>query len=413
MGFWQNLFRASGARNNIATGDAKTLLAEMLRGTASGSGITVTPDRAMQCATAYSCGRVLAEGVAQLPIKLYERLERGKQPANAHPLYALLHDAPNEFQTAFEWWESCMWQLVFRGNAYGLKNIIRGQLQELLPLHPDRVKPHLSNGYAVNYTIRNDNGEERTVPAAQVFHIRGLTLDSVTGLSIINYAREAIGLALATEQHGGSLFANGARPSGILSSDGVITAEQAKVYRESWQQAHGAGRANENGTAVLGGALKWTPVSITNEDAQFLETRKYQRSEIAGLFRVPGHMINDDSRAQGWSTLEAKNRDFLTYTLMPWMRRIEQAISRDLILPHDRQRYFAEFAIEGFLRADSAGRATFYRTMREIGALSANEIREMENRNPRTDELGDAYLEPANTRSSAEGNTNEAEQGNL
>jgi HK97 family phage portal protein len=399
MGFWSNLFKKSAGGIKIT--NSKDLAKEIWGGGRTNAGEYVNANTAMTCAAAYSCARIIADSIAQLPCILYRRTERGKERANDIPLYSLLHDAPNEFQTAFEYWNQIVWHILFRGNAYSFKNYVGESVVELNPIHPDNVTPKQNSDLSIEYTI---HGYPRPLTQKEIIHYRGLTLNGITGMSVIEYAKESIGLAMAAEKHGSTFFGNGATVDGVLSTDASLTKEQTEIYRESWRQVHGGGN-NAHKTAVLGGGLKYQPIALSQKDSQFIESRAFQTREIAAMFGVPSYMLNDLEQAQGWSTLEMRNSDFLIRGLMPHIRRFEQTIWRDLLDPAQKKQIFAEFLIEGYLRADSEKRAGYYRIMREIGVYSANEIREMENRNKREDAGGDEYLTPANMNSN-QGNAN-------
>ena len=360
---------------------------ELFGAAPSKAGQMVTPLTAMQCAAVYACVRVLAESMAQLPLSVYKRrADGGSDEAPDHPLYAVLHDAPNGFQTSFEWREMQMGHVALRGNSYCvISRTVKG-VAELLPLHPDRVRVTQLPDWSLRYDVA---GIAAPLKQSDVLHLHGLSSNGVYGLSPIAQARETIGLALAAEDHGARLFGNGASPSGVLEHPGKLSDDARKNLKESWQKAHGG--PNRHGTAILEEGLKWAQLAITNKDAQFLETRQYQRAEIASLFRIPPHLIGDLTRAT-FSNIEQQSLEFVIHTLMPWVKRWEQRLTRQLLSDVDRRSYFVRFNVGGLLRGDTAGRYAAYKLAIETGWLNRNEVRVLEGLN-RVDGL-DEYLSP-------------------
>lgn len=369
-------------------------LARVLRGRSnSAAGVNVTVDRALQLATVFACVRVLAESVGQLPLQLFKQADAGKAPAKDHPLHPLLTIAPNGFQTAQEFKEWVVACLSLDGNAYAFINRVRGVVQEITPFARGAVTPKLDKQtLEVTYEVAQADGSTKTFAAAEVLHIPLFQLDGVCGASPIRYAREAIGLAIATEQHGATLFSQGATPGGVLTSPRKLDDEVYLRIRNSWEERH-QGSDNAHKVAILEDGLTWSQMSMPLADAQFLENRKYQRSEISGLFRVPPHLIGDLERAT-FSNIEHQGLDFVVHALMPYLTRIEARIKMQLLTPAEQKTYFAKFNVSGLLRGDMAARATFYTQLLQNGSLSPNEIRELEDRNPR--DGGDIFLTPAN-----------------
>lgn len=366
-------------------------------GIKSASGQIVNADSAMRVAAVYASIRVLAESVAQLPLIVYRRLPggKGKERATDHPLWKLLHDVPNRWQTSFEFREMCMGHLGLRGNAFALKSRVRGRIRELIPIHPARVEVKQEDDLRITYKISGKDGSVREYGQKDIFHLRGLSFDGVVGISPITYARESIGLSLATEKHGALLFQNGAKPLGVLRHPGRLDKEARENLKQSWQDAHSGG--NTHKTALLEEGMEWVSVGMTSEDSQFLETRKFQRSEIASIFRVPPHKIGDLEKAT-FSNIEQQSIEFVTDSLMPHLRRWEQSITRDLIAPAERGEIFVEFLVDGLLRGDSQARSEFYVKMVNNALLSPNEIRVKENLNPY--EGGDEFMKPLNMQAS-------------
>ena len=358
----------------------------------STAGKSVNDRTAMQQIAVYACVRVLSEGIAQLPLHIYEYTDKGKERVPKHPLYFLLHDQPNPEMTSFVFRETLMAHLLIYGNAYA--QIIRngrGDVMGLYPLMPDKIKAdrdernRLIYKYS-RYDEQNPNFREQgeiILPAEQVLHIPGLGFDGLVGYSPIAMAKNAIGLAVACDEYGASFFANGASPSAVLEHPGVI--KNPERVREAWHRAYGSGNAHK--TAILEEGMKYTPISIPNNEAQFLETRKFQIEEIARLYRVPLHMIGDLDHAT-FSNIEQMSLEFVMYTLSPWLSRWEQAMMKALLSDSEKGRYFIKFNVEGLLRGDYASRMSGYATARQNGWMSANDIRELEDMNLIPDEEG-------------------------
>ena len=363
-------------------------------GGASATGITVTPESALRCAPVIAAVRVIAEGVAALPLILYQRDDDGaKSRAKDHPLWPILHDQPNQWQTSFEFRETMTAHLMIWGNAYAFINRVEGRVRELLPIHPSKVESvEQKPDFKIVYKIKQDDGEAKEFSRDKIFHLRGLSIDGFSGLKTVELSKEAIGLALAMEKHGAKLFANGARLGGLLKHPGKISKEAADRLAASFNEAF-SGVDNSHKTALLEEDMDWTQISMSSDDAQFNESRQQQVTEIARALRVPPHMIADLSRAT-FSNIEHQSLEYVKYILMPWLRRWEQAITRDLLPPDDRENFFAEFLIEGLLRGDSKARAEFYASAIQNGWMSPNEARANENMNAR--DGGDVYLTPLN-----------------
>ena len=393
MGIFSGLFRSRDKPQDRTAGSG---YAFYFGGTTSGK--AVTERSAMQMTAVYSCVRILAEAVAGLPLHLYRYKEDGgKEKALDHPLYLLLHDEPNPEMSSFVFRETLMTHLLLWGNAYA--QIIRngkGEVIALYPLMPNRmvVDRDIHGQLYYQYTCSTEEaptmkGVTVNLPPSDVLHIPGLGFDGLVGYSPIAMAKNAIGMAIACEEYGAKFFANGAAPGGVLEHPGTIKDPQR--VRESWQSTFG-GSGNSNKIAVLEEGMKYTPIGISPEQAQFLETRKFQINEIARIFRVPPHMVGDLEKSS-FSNIEQQSLEFVKYTLEPWLVRWEQSIQRTLFSPEEKKRYFAKFNVEGLLRGDYASRMSGYATARQNGWMSANDIRELENldRIP-TEDGGDLYL---------------------
>lgn len=391
---FDRLLRASAPTSGGTRIVTSAQLAEYLGSRSSSkAGAAVTPETAMAYASVFACVRVLAESVGQLPLHLMERVrDREKRKATSHPLYSLLHDAPSEHQTSQELIEFLVGCMALRGNAYAFVNRAPRKVLELTPLHPDGVTPRPGPDGGLVYDLRQPDGSTTTHTAREILHLRLFSLDGVMGVSPIRYAREAVGLGIATEEHGARLFSNGARPGGVLQAPGPVSDKAYDRIRTTFEERH-QGAENAGRVALLEEGMTWQSVGMSSDDAQFLETRKFQRSEVAGIFRVPPHMIGDLERAT-FSNIEHQSLSFVRESLMPYLRRIEQRISLQLLGPDERKKFYAKFNVDGLLRGDTAARSAHYREMFGIGVYSPNDIREFEDKNPR--EGGDVYLIPLN-----------------
>jgi HK97 family phage portal protein len=355
----------------------------------------ISPDTAIRFTAVLSAVKVISETLAALPVMVYRRRpDGGKDRATKHPLYKLLRQRPNSLKTSsFEFREMLTAHVLLWGNGYA--QILRNSLDEpveLRPMHPSRVTPKVENERLV-YVLRMPDGGEQKLSAEQVLHIRGYRDSGNEGLSVVAAAEKAIRAGLSLEDFGMNFFEGGAFPSGVLEYEQGTMSQQAKDnLRESWQKIHGGANRGKQ-IAVLEAGLKWKQMMIPQTDAQFLEQRKFQISEIARIFRVPPHMLADLDRAT-FSNIEQQSLEFITYTMLPWFRRWEEALGRDLIDADEADDVFVEFIPDALLRGDTLTRATAYRTQIECGILSRNEARLMENRNPY--DGGDEFLTPLN-----------------
>ena len=380
MSIFSGLFRSRDKPKNRVGGGWNFLFG----GTTSGK--AVNERTAMQTSAVYACVRILAESVAGLPLHVYERTANGsKSTKPSHPLYRLLHDEPNREMTSFVFRETLMSHLLLWGNAYA--QIIRdgrGFPIALYPLLPDRMAVDRNESGELVYTYQSDKGQVK-LRRENVLHIPGLGFDGLIGYSPIAMAKNAVGLALATEDYGAAFFANGANPGGVLEHPGVIKPEQADRLRESWQSQFGG--ANAHKVAVLEEGLKFHQMSIPPEQAQFLETRKFQINEIARIFRVPPHMVGDLEKSS-FSNIEQQSLEFVKYTLDPWVVRWEQSLQQALILPSEKATIFIKFNLDGLLRGDYQSRMQGYSTGIQNGFMSVNDVRSLEDMNLLTAEEG-------------------------
>ena len=358
------------------------------------SGKPVNERTAMQTTAVYACVRILAEAIASLPLHVYEyQDDGGKKLVHDHPLYYLLHDEPNPEMTSFVFRETLMSHLLIWGNAYA--KIIRdgaGRVLGLYPLLPDKMEVQRDDKGNIYYVYSRNSDENPTfkeygnikLKAEDVLHIPGLGFDGLIGYSPIAMAKNAVGMTLACEEYGASFFANGANPGGVLEHPGVLK-DPSKV-RESWNSVY-RGVGNAHKIAVLEEGMKYQQIGIPPEEAQFLETRKFQINEIARLYRIPPHMVGDLDKSS-FSNIEQQSLEFVKYTLDPWVIRWEQSLQRSLLLPGEKGKYFIKLNVDGLLRGDYQSRMNGYAVGRQNGWFSANDIREMENMNPIPDEEG-------------------------
>lgn len=379
MSWWSDLFRRKSY-----TLDSADVYAMLAAGNENGTGVAVTDESAMSVATVYACIAVLSESVAQLPCHLYTGAGTdNRERATGHRLYSLLHDAPNEWQTAFEFWEQVVTHIGLNGNFYALKGFVgaRGQeLAELFPLLPSRVLVKERSDSSPYYVVSDGKGGEKEFGPNEIFHIRYRTLKGWCGMSPIRYNRETIGLQLAGARMQSRTMKNGAKLTGVLKAKKNFSKEAAAKLREQWQSLY-AGADNAGQTAVLEEGMEFERLSMSNADLQYIEQRKLSSTDICSIYRVPPHMVANLERATH-SNIEHSAIEFVVQTLGPWLRRIEAAIRRDLLTPEERKTLYPEFLVDALLRGDSAARGTLYQTLFGVGALNSNEIRKRENLPP-------------------------------
>ncbi|MFD2704076.1 phage portal protein [Salibacterium lacus] len=373
----------------------ETWAMNMFRGGKSKTGVSVNEYKAMQSTAVFGCVRIISETMATLPLPVYRRLEpRGKERARDHHLYDLLQNKPNDEMTAFTLRETLSAHLCLWGNAYAeIEYDGAGRPRALWPLLPNQTWPERDQRtYEIFYHVTTPDGHYVKLPASRVLHIPGLSLNGLTGLSPIGMAREAVGLSLATEEFGANFFENGTNIGAIAEHPKQLTEQGSKNLRESINDTY-AGLGKSHRVMLLEEGMKFQKIGIPPNDAQFLETRKFQTEEIARVFRVPPHMLADLSQAT-FSNIEQQSLDFVKNTMGPWIKRWEQAINTKLFGRDGRKHYFAEFVLDSLLRGDIKTRYEAYAIGRQNGWLSANDIREKENENPL--DGGDIYLVPLN-----------------
>lgn len=358
------------------------------------SGKIVNERTAMQTTAVYACVRILSEAIASLPLHVYSYKEDGgKKMEIEHPLYKVLHDEPNPEMTSFTFREVLMTHLLIYGNAYA--QIVRdgaGRVLALYPLLPDCMDIERDENGKLYYIYTRqsddnpnfkDNGQI-ILEYEDVLHIPGLSHNGITGLSPIALARNTVGMTIAADEYGSAFFKNGANPGGVLEHPGVL--KNPDKVRESWNSVY-QGSGNAHRVAVLEEGMHFNAITLKPEEMQFLETRKFQLDEIARLYRIPPHMIGDLEHAT-FSNIENQSLEFVKYTLDPWVIRWEQALQKALLLPGEKGKFFVKLNVDGLLRGDYASRMQGYATGRQNGWFSANDIREMENMDPISEEEG-------------------------
>jgi HK97 family phage portal protein len=371
-------------------------------GTASQTGIQINAETALQASAVWGCVRLIADTLAVMPIKVYRRRDDGgREEAPEHPLWDLLHYAPNPDMSAYVFKRLLMTHALLWGNAYA--RILpgpRGPVDQLIPLHPDQVRTERVPGptvgqvrtYRTRYRVYDESGREEVVNDEDIFHLTTLSIDGINGLSLIQYARDSVGLALAAKGYSARFYSQNARPGGILSYPGTLKDDAKQRLREVWQEAH-AGLGNSHKVAVLPEAVKWQQVGLSNEDAQLIESMNWSVEDIARYFNVPLHLVQHMVKSTSWgSGLEEMKDEFVTYTMLPWMTNWEGTIQKDLIVA--TRRYFVKLNAESLLRGKLKDRYDAYAVGRQWGWLSVNDILTIEDRNPIPN--GDVYLEPLN-----------------
>jgi len=394
MGILQGIFKARDKPKNALGGSRYSFF---FGNTSAGK--PVNEHTAMQMTAVYSCVRILSETLAGLPLHVYRYNDSGgKEKYLKHPLYKLLHDEPNPEMTSFAFRETLMSHLLLWGNAYAqiIRNA-RGEVIALYPLMPNKMTVDRDSKGRLFYLYSRTSDDAPTLgddsqvylAPSEVLHIPGLGFDGLIGYSPIAMAKNAVGLAIATEEYGAKFFANGAAPGGVLGHPGTI--KDPQKVKESWNAAY-QGSQNAHRVAVLEEGMKYQPIGISPEQAQFLETRKFQINEIARIFRVPPHMLADLEKSS-FSNIEQQSLEFVKYTLDPWVVRWEQSMCRALLMESEKPIVFIKFNVDGLLRGDYVSRMSGYATARQNGWMSANDIRELENLDRIPAEFGgDLYL---------------------
>lgn len=369
-------------------------------GNKSASGMSVTAERALGIPAFWSGVRLICETLASLPFVLIRASGKSTERAKSHPLYRVLHDEPNEWQTSMEWREMCQAHVLLRGVSYNaIVETKGGNIEQLVPLHPDRVHSRYEalrpGGPKVRYwRYEPQEGEAQIFLPGDLFIIPGMSIfDMFRAVDPIANSRESLGIAMAAEMHGARFFANNAQPGGVVEHPGRLKDDAFKRLKADFD-AQRAGVQNAGKTLILEEGMKWSQIGLTNKDAQYLESRKFQVIEIARILRVPPHLIYDLERAT-FSNIEHQGIEFVKYTMLPWFVRWEQRITKHLLGPEERKSLYAKFIADGLQRGDIKSRYEAYAIARQWGWASANDVRELEDQNPLGSE-GDIYLVPMN-----------------
>lgn len=396
-GILTRLFERRGHPSSAATA---ALFDNILGGNwRTASGVTVTPQSSLQVAAVFACVRLLSETVATLPLISYRRLASGgKDRATKWSLYSVLRNLPNPEMSAVDFWGALESHIELWGNAYAEKEMDRaGRVKALWPLRPDSVLPERNETTGrLEYSVIVKDGQLPViVPAERILHIRGFGTNGLYGLSVIQQARQAIGLSLAAEEFGARFFGNGAIPGIVLTHPGKIGPEARKNMKDSWKEQH-EGLQNAQRLSILEEGVKVERIGIPPNDSQFLETRRFQLAEVARMFAVPLHMLAEMMAGASYASVEQRSLEFLILSLRPRLVRIEQAVYRSLMTEAEREEFFTEFLVDGLLRGDIRSRYAAYSAGRQWGWLSINDVRALENMNPIDGDGGNEYLKPLN-----------------
>lgn len=392
MSLWNNIvWRAAALLGGPPRDPA--IAAMFGSGNMSSAGVSVNVANAMQASAVYACVRVLAETVAHVPLVMYRRTDKGRVRAVEHPWYQPLHRQPNGWQTSFAWREQQTGNIALRGAGYSRISLSKGR-RTLTPMHPDRTITHLHDDGSLSYDYTDTKGRQITLLQEEVLRIPFMVLDGVKPITPIEAQRETIGTALATMDYAGRFFRNDTRAAQWLEVPNGFKDKNAKDnFRKDWHEAQ-AGE-NRRKTPVLENGMKLHALGMTGSDAELLASRNASVTDIARIYRMPPHMIADLARSTN-NNVEQQAIDFVVHTMMPWFVRIESAMSMDLLTPAEQDEYYFRFMVDGLLRGDAKTRAEMYTKLFNIGALSQDEIREMEDRDPLPDKQGQKYYVPLN-----------------
>lgn len=359
----------------------------------TGGSKNVTADAAMKISAVWRCVNLISGGVATLPLDLKRRVGDRRVDADDHPLWSVLRRKPNRWQTPAEFRRMMQASVLLRGNGYAYKVTSGKKVLELIPLAADNVEVKQERDMSLKYSVTLPSGQRTVLEQKDMLHLRGMSFDGVKGLPVITYAREAMGLAIATESHAGALFHNGTRAGGVIKHEGTLGPEGQESLRQSLEY-YRSGGALEGRDLILEEGMEYERLAMTSVDAQFIQTRVQSLAEIGMYFGVPLHLIGLNDKASSWGTgIEQMGIGFVTYTMQDWLTMWEQAIGRDLIDEKEVDLY-ARFNIAGLLKGDTTARYTAYATGKQWGWLSSNDIRALEDMNPI--DGGDEYLQPLN-----------------
>ncbi|MEW9838228.1 phage portal protein [Mesorhizobium marinum] len=405
MGYFSNLLSAALGKPKAQSFDLSNMSPEQVRdflriggGWETSSGVSVTESSAMRVAAAWRCVNIISGTVGTLPLDLIRRVsEKERQPAAGHSLRKVLTVKPNQWQTPSEFRRMMQAHLLLRGNAYALKVWLAGNVVALVPIHPDRVSVEQKRDMTIEYRVTSSDGKFRLLTAKDVFHLRGMSLDGVKGLSVLSHMRESIGLAIQSEQAGARAMKTGSFLGGVIEHPQKMSPEAHGRLKGDWDEKY-AGAQNAGKTPILEEGAKYSSIGLSGKDLQFLEQRDFQRYDIAMFFGVPPHMLGATEKQTSWgSGIEQQGIGFVTYTLNDWLKTWEEAIKRDLIAEREWETLDARFYTQGLMRGDVTSRTAYYVAARQWGWLNPNEIRALEDMNPRDDEGGEEYAVPPNT----------------
>lgn len=396
-GLFASVNRLTGFRNAVQSDGPGQIartphqLSQMLSEPTDGLGAGVNAVSALAVAAVYACVRLLSNSQAMLPQRLYEITGDEHKLAAGHDVDRLIFSRPNRWQTPFEFEAMLCAHRLQYGNAYAYVSRLGKKVTELVPLNPAHMRVEQNDALGLVYKYKHGTSKAKTFTQAEIHHRRGLCTDGITGLSPIGAARRAIGLALETEKHGGQTFKNSARPAGVITHPTVLTPAAAQRIEESFNDNY-AGTENTGKTLVLEEGMAWSQITMSNEDSQFIESRKFQRSEIAMFYGVPPHMIGDIERGTSWgSGLEQQNLGYLIYTLMPYLAADEQALARDLLTEEERARFIVKHDTALLTRADFLPRQNGLKIQLDSGVINADEWRKIEGLNPLPGNQGKEY----------------------
>lgn len=375
-----NIFNLFRPQNN-----AEQIIRSIVMRSLSDAGVSVSPEIAMRFSTVYACVRLLSDTIAQMPCKLFIKDATGKRiHDDANPLYLALSASPENGLTAFDFWKKSIEQFLLRG--YFVARKITNFAGETVRLVPVNNVTKIERDYYGNYifTYRTQNGENVQLQQKDAFFSFFSVNEDMLPISPIEVNRNTVGLGIAAEKHGSNVFKSGGTPPGTLQYPGKLDKKIAAEIKEAWDKAYGVNGVG--GVAILEGGTKWEKASMSNEDAQYLQTRQFQKTDICGIFGVPPHMISDTAQAKGWSTMEQMMIEFVTLTVNPITIRLEQSIKKCLIPQKEWKSRYAKFATAGLLRGDAAGRTAYYGGGLDRGYLKINEVRDLEDLNPLSDD---------------------------
>lgn len=374
----------SQIRPKALSSTLERLILDTYGSTSTSSGVSVSSDTAMQLITVHNCVKILSQSIAQLPLHLMEQKGKSKEKAVYHPLYRKLHDQPNSWMTASEFWGMAVAHISLHGNFYAYKiQSVTGEIYELIPLAPGIVQTVTQNkDYSITYKCQLSDGRETEIPQNRIMHLRNLTVNGYMGINPIeDYARETIGVGLASEKFVSGYFGKGLQPGAVVKHKQQLSTSAHANLKAALKQKY-ADLGKDVNFMLLDEDMQIEFPTIKLVDAQFLESQKLNESQIAGLFRVPLFLLQAGDAPATYASAEQFVLSFVTHALTPIIVNIEQAIKRDLLTEEEQNKYYPKFSMAGLLRGDSAARAAFYRELINCEVLNPNEVRELEDYNP-------------------------------